>query len=100
TLQPSRYVNGVLYHYQIFDALGPAGGEWASAVEFYRDDPFYLPYSSVAGAHGSQDLQLLDAAGIFGFVVLSTGEYYMGLTRDDIAGLKYLYGTNNMVTEL
>src|SRR5580765_2811683 len=40
TLLPSRYVNGVLYHYQIFDALGPMGGEWASAVEFYQADPF------------------------------------------------------------
>src|SRR5437867_3696771 len=53
TLNPTRYVNGVLYHYQIFDPLGPMGGEWASAVEFFQDDPFYLPYSTVAGGLGS-----------------------------------------------
>ena len=103
TYHPSQYVNGVLYHFQIFDALGPQGNEWASAVEFFRDDPFYLPYSAVAGGQGSSDDELLDSAsGLIQSTVsgLSSGEYYVGLTRDDIGGLRFLYGTNNWVTEL
>lgn len=106
TLSPSRYVNGVLYHYQIFDALGPKGNEWASAVEWYQLDPFYLPYSAVAGGLGSSDDELLDQPG--GLIAttsgtvsgLGSGQYYPGLTRDDIGGLRFLYGTNNMVNEL
>ena len=99
TIQPSRYVNGVLYHYQIFDALGPIGNEWASAVEFFRDDPFYLPYSAVAGGLGSSDNELGDTASSFGISGLGPGEFYMGLTRDDVAGLRYLYSPNNFATE-
>jgi hypothetical protein len=97
---PSRYVNGVLYHYQIFDALGPVGGEWASAVEFAQSDPFFLPYSAVAGGLGSSDFELLDGPANFTVSGLLPGQYFVGLTRDDIGGLRYLYGTNNLVTEL
>jgi len=101
TLQSSRYVNGIVYSYQIFDALGPVGGEWASAVEFYHPDPYYLPYSAVAGGLGSADFELGEMEGAPTTVVsrLGTGEYYVGLTRDDIGGLRFLYGTNNVVTE-
>lgn len=103
TLAPSRYVNGVLYNYQIFDALGPQGGEWASAVEWYQLDPLYQPYSSVAGGGGSSDYQLGSSPsdsflgiGVFG-AGLSVGHFYTGLTRDDVGGLRYLLSTNHMV---
>ncbi len=103
TLAPSRYVNGVLYNYQIFDDLGPQGDEWASAVEWYQLDPLYQPYSSVAGGGGSSDFQLgsspsdqLVSSGLFG-AGLSTGQFYTGLTRDDVGGLRYLLSTNHMV---
>lgn len=103
TIAPSRYVNGVLYNYRIFDDLGPQGGEWASAVEWYQLDPLYQPYSSVAGGLGSGDFQLgsepddiSTIGGIFGGG-LSVGQFYTGLTRDDVGGLRYLLNTNNMV---
>src|SRR5260221_4882052 len=100
TFQPSRYVNGILYSFLIEDAIGPMGGEWASAVEFYRSDPYYLPYSAVAGGLGSSDDEFGSQPGVFTVSGLGPGEYYTGLSRDDIGGLKFLYGTNNMVTEL
>lgn len=104
TLQPSRYVNGVLYNYQIFDALGPQGGEWASAVEWYQLDPLYQPYSSVAGGLGGSDFQLgsspsdsgFGGLGLFG-AGLSSGQFFTGLTRDDVGALRYLLSTNHMV---
>ena len=104
TLVPSRYVNGVLYHYLIIDAIGLTGQEWASAVEFYRPDPFYYAYSSVAGGVGSDDLEFLETplnsfqTG-FGFSNLEAGQYFSGLTRDDVGGLRYLYNPKNLVTE-
>jgi len=99
TLQSTRYVNGVMYHYQIQDALGPVGGEWASAVEFFQNDPFYLPYSAVAGGGGSSDFEFGDSPAVSFVSGLEPGQFYIGLTRDDIGGLKYLYGVNNLVTE-
>jgi hypothetical protein len=101
TLQPTRYVNGVLYNYIIFDDLGPQGGEWASAVEWYQLDPLYQPYSSVAGALGGSDFQLGSSPDLSGFGIgggfLGVGQYFDGLTRDDAGGLRFLLSTNNMV---
>jgi len=101
TIQPTRYVNGVLYNYVIFDDLGPVGGEWASAVEWYQLDPLYQPYSSVAGALGGSDFQLGSSPDLGGFGIgsafLGTGQYFSGLTRDDAGALKFLLSTNNMV---
>jgi len=103
TIQPSRYVNGVLYNYVILDDIGPQGGEWASAVEWYQLDPLRLPYSSVAGGNGSPDLTLGSApdlsGGFVGLQGLLTGQYFTGLTRDDVGGLRFLLSTNNMVFE-
>ena len=102
TLQPSRWVNGVLYNYRIFDDLGPLGGEWASAVEYYQLDPLFQPYSSVASGFGSSDFQLGASPDDFtSFVAsgLSLGEYFRGLTRDDAGGLRYLLSTNNFAAE-
>ena len=101
TIQPTRYVNGVLYNYQIFDDLGPIGAEWASAVEWYQLDPLYQPYSSVSSGTGGGDFQLgsspsLSFGGIFG-AGLSIGQYYSGLTRDDVGGLRYLLSPNHYV---
>ena len=100
TIQPTRYVNGVLYNYVIFDDLGPQGGEWASAVEWYQLDPLYQPYSSVAGALGGSDFQLGSSPDLGGFGIggafLGTGQYFSGLTRDDAGGLRFLLSTNNL----
>jgi hypothetical protein len=100
TIQASRYVNGVLYNYQIFDDLGPVGNEWASAVEWYQLDPLFQPYSSVAGGIGSPDFQLGSSPSDIGagvFSGLGIGQYFSGLTRDDVGGLRFLLSTNHMV---
>jgi hypothetical protein len=73
TLAPSRYVNGVLYTYQIVESTAPT---FADAVEV-AVDPTALAFSSVAGG------------------VLNFGQFYSGLTRDDIGGLRYLYRNLN-----
>lgn len=99
TIQPSRYVNGVLYNYIIHDDLGAPS--YASAVEWYQLDPLYQAYSSVAGGLGSPDLQLgssPDSLGVFGLGLLA-GQYFRGLTRDDAGGLRFLLSPNNRVFE-
>jgi hypothetical protein len=101
TLQESSYVNGVLYNYRIFDALGPMGAEWASAVEWYQLDPLFQPYSSVAGGSGNPDFELGsspdDTSGTISG--LGAGEFFRGLTRDDVGGLRFLLSTNNFSVE-
>jgi hypothetical protein len=99
TLAPSSFVNGVLYSYQIEDALGPTGGEWASAVEFFYPDPFFLPYSSVAGGLSSPDFQFGSQPSSFVASGLAGGDFFRGLTRDDVGGLRFLLNPNNIVTE-
>jgi len=101
TVQESSYVNGVLYNYRIFDALGPRGNEWASAVEWYQLDPLYLPYTSVAGGLEIPDFQLGSSPDDLGFTVtgLASGEFFRGLTRDDAGGLRFLLSTNNFAVE-
>src|SRR5262249_53405752 len=81
------------------DALGPTGGEWASAVEFFFPDPFFLPYSSVAGGLSSPDFQFGSQPSSFVVSGLGAGDYFGGLTRDDVGGLRFLLNPNNIVTE-
>jgi hypothetical protein len=101
TVQPSRYVNGVLYNYQIFDDLGPQGGEWASAVEWYQLDPLFQPYSSVANGNGNSDFELGSEPSTITsiFSGLQSGQYYTALTRDDVGAIKYLLSPNNLRVE-
>jgi len=101
TTEPTAFVNGLRYNYVIKDAIGPVGEEWASAVEWYRLDPFYQPYSSVAGGLSSSDEQLgsepSDSATFFFGAGLGAGQYYSGLTRDDVGGLRFLLSPTHMV---
>ena len=100
TYQPTRFVNGVIYNYEIVDSLGPLGGEWASAVEWYQLDPFYLPYSSVAGGLGSTDFQFGSSPREFyWWSGLLSGQFFRGLTRDDVGGLRFLLRRDNKVWE-
>lgn len=76
TFEPSRYVNGTLYSYEIVEfCTGP--NPLADAVEFLVDP---LAPSPTAVAE----------------LGLSYGDYYLGLTRDDVGGLRYMLRTNNM----
>lgn len=77
--QSSSYVNGTLYSYYIYEfCSGPT--VLADAQEFPVDP--LSAFSSIAGA-----------------VLPTPGSYFTGLTRDDIAGLRYLLRTNNVNTE-
>ena len=78
-LQYSSYVNGVLFSYYIFDYCPgpvPAGAPQSEAIEIPVDINInaarYTPVSS------------------FGVNALIPGSFYTGLTRDDVAGLRYL----------
>jgi hypothetical protein len=78
TWVPTRLVNGTAYSYQVLEPLTP--GNYADAVEFLLD-PLALSYTAVA-SHNS-----------------SIGQYYTGLTRDDVGGLRYLYRYHNFAVE-
>jgi len=85
----TSYVNGVLYSYFIHDICQATGGtnpRLADAIEF-PVDPLTQPYSAVADFSG------LDYAGLL------DGTFYTMLTRDDVAGLKFLYNPNNFNVE-
>lgn len=78
-LQASSYVNGTLYSYQIREACQNTPF-LADAVEF-PVDPLANTLTAIA------------AGGFF------PGSFYTGLTRDDVAGLRYLLRTNNFNLE-
>lgn len=80
--QYSPYVNGELYTYFIFDNCDAPGASpgTADAIEFPVDRlTFNPPVASGLGEDG-----------------LPTGSFYNGLTRDDVAGLRYLMSSNNV----
>lgn len=71
-LQYSPYVNNVLYSYNIIETC--TGGNPLAWADPYSADPLAEVYSPVASYFGP----------------LSWGNYFSGLTRDDVAGLRYL----------
>jgi hypothetical protein len=81
-IQYSAYVNGELYSYFIYENCGAAGVSPpdADALEI-PTDPLY---NNPPVASGSGEDSLL------------RGEFYTGLTRDDVAGLRYLLSANNI----
>jgi hypothetical protein len=80
--QYSPYVNGELYSYFIFDDCDAPGASppTADALEIPVDPLNNNP--PVASGLGEDALQL--------------GSFYTGLTRDDVAGLRYLMSSNNV----
>jgi hypothetical protein len=79
TLAPSSFVNGTLYTYSIAEFKDP---DWSDAVEV-QVDPLQYGFTAVASS----------VDGLFGGG-LEFGEYFTGLTRDDMGGLKRLFNTN------
>jgi hypothetical protein len=77
----TSYVNGTLYSYFILENC--TGPNLADAVEF-PVDPLARTYTAVT-----------DWANALYVGLDLTGGYYTGLTRDDVAGIRYLYRTNN-----
>ena len=85
TLEPSPWVNGILYSYFIYDF------EQASVCEMVTIDP-------------EQQYTAFDAIADFTFNPYNNyyrglGSFYTQMTRDDVGGLYYLYGTNNFALE-
>ncbi|MFZ0829363.1 MAG: Ig domain-containing protein [Verrucomicrobiia bacterium] len=77
-IQYSPYVNGTLYTYAIVETC--TGPNPLAVTVPLAQDPFAPTFTAVAG--------LLDG--------LNFGGFYTGLTRDDVAGLRYLLTTNNV----
>ncbi len=92
TFQPSSYVNGVLYTYAIMVIAEPPAWD---AIEI-QVDPLAFGYTAVASYIDSLVGRISGSGASPG---LGSGEFYSGLTRDDIGGLRYLYRPNNYNTE-
>lgn len=92
TFSPSSFVNGTLYTYVIQDPV-PTNNTtalvaiYADAIEI-QTDPLQTGYTAVAS--GVDDIYAGN---------LAIGEFYTGLTQDDIGGWRYLYRTNNYQLE-
>ncbi len=81
TLQPSSYVNGQLYDYEIFEPIMIRGITYAEAQEIPVNPPFPYSFSAVAD------------------FVLGPGEYFFALSQDDVGGLRFLYNKNSFAVE-
>ncbi len=78
THQPSAFVNGTLYTYDL------------------RED-YYLIGASEAAERPADTAAFTFTSVAFG--APNVGHFFTGLTRDDVGGLRYLYSTNNLAAE-
>jgi hypothetical protein len=78
TKVPSSYVNDTLYTYNIIE-FAPPSGPVADAVEL-PVDPLSFQFTAVASA----------GEGLFGGFLLP-GDFFTGLSRDDVGALRALY---------
>lgn len=96
----SPYVDNVLYSYGIADDCGtlPTGSsiKWTAITEPFSVNPDEREFVSVA-ANDDEGLELQDSIPGGG---LESGEFYTGLTEDDVAGLRYLMTSNNIQFEI
>ncbi len=83
TWEPSRYVNGTLFTYEIEQSCPPAE-DFGDAVEFMVDPSGGTRFTAVA----TPKITLPDPT--------FWGYFHTSLTRDDAGGLRYLYATNNV----
>lgn len=84
---PSSYINDELYTYLIFywpNCTPPAG----AGPDLYRTIPYAV--SSPLGTGFPLGNTAVASGGLF------PGGFYTGMTRDDMAGLRYLLTTNNV----
>lgn len=85
-LQYSPYVNDILYSYQVLEYC--TGPNPLALAQPFSVDPLASVYSPIAAY--VEDYPNVDVDLIY------WGDYYTGLTRDDVAGLRYLLKTNNV----
>ncbi len=98
----SSFVNGTLYGYSIFETCGfavnPLPGVGAETAIYAVDADSYNIYNTVAAGD-------ISTGGIYTFGTsvgsggTSFGQYYTGLTRDDVGGLRYLLSSNRVHME-
>lgn len=89
TLSPTRYVNGTLYTYEILEFPNPDRADAVEVVRFDDDGIENLPVASGISAFST-----------FGQGVnFGSGLYRVGLTRDDVGGLRFLYHPQNYAVE-
>jgi hypothetical protein len=89
TWEPSSYVNGTLYSYNILEFC-PAVSR-ADAVEF-PVDPLSLTFTAVASDGWIENFSPQTETDVG---VIRHGFFYTGITRDDIGGLRYLLRHTN-----
>jgi hypothetical protein len=87
----SPYVNNILYSYEIFEDC--TGGNPLAWTFPFPVDPL-AQYDTTVAANSTTALYLLPWPG-----GLQVGGFFSGLTRDDVAGLRYLWSSNNIVRE-
>src|SRR5262249_28921723 len=88
TLAPTKYVNGNLFTYHVDQHCPPdVLGDRSEALDFLVD-----PLGTYSTAVATMQVT-------FPIVPNDYGLFHTGLTRDDVACLRYLYATNNMNTE-
>ena len=85
TWQPSSYVNGTLYPYTIQDPV--------------PNDPLNPAYADAVETYPSVGISLAAAGGVEGKSSLGAGDFFTGLTRDDVGGLRFLLNTNLVFVE-
>ena len=86
---PTNAVNGTIYTYTIFDPVPGPTTSYADAVE-RPVDPAATDFSTVAGIENPDPARGVN---------LGFGEYFTGLTREDVAAWKYLYSRANFNIE-
>jgi hypothetical protein len=85
TIAPSKFVNGNLFTYQFLIYCPPA---------FDRQDPVEFlidPEDTYRTAVATPKIGIPN--------ILYMGYFHVGLTRDDVGGLRYLYSTNRVAQE-
>jgi len=118
TWEPTDEINGVTYSYRLIHDAPPQAGAAIAAppniadMEEFTTDTSGNAWTSVAGIvdafYGNTAIYWTDSPTLFNFGVYYDGMNAMGgryeprhaLTYDDAGALKYLYRTNNFVTEL
>jgi hypothetical protein len=94
-VQYSPYVNGTLYSYYIEEFCPASVPDPQALAVPVQVDVLQNSFAPVSGMVASRVL----IGGVYTDVGLQDGGYYTGLTRDDVAGLRYLYSSNNIVYE-
>lgn len=96
TWEPSSYVNGTLYTYNILELCPTPNRADATEVRVDPTQPGFTAVASLGNIIPFLDGAELDEGFTARGIGIRYGSFYNGLTRDDVGGLRYLLRTNNM----